>query len=225
MTNVFLQVYLLNAQTHEILKTLRIKTSFYSFLRVVPSRNGECIQGGQDLTGQFHLVCSSLFSHPFFSKLQKSFLLWQSLTAESMKMRKNISLKVLSQAGGHSVQLQATSWLWPPHNPSLANYRHIPQKCNSIHGGSPSSSENLHHWGESRHNTGYATFQGCACLGRRWNERWEKVRGERAPRQKGLCWWLRLGTPSARQWLRTWSTAGSCSESSQDSSRRGKGLI
>lgn len=43
--------------------------------------------------------------------------------------------------------------------------------------------------------------EGCVRLGRRWNEQWEKIL--RTLGQQGLCWWLRLGALSARQWQRT----------------------
>lgn len=115
MTSLFLQVHLLHAQSYEIFKTLR-KNIFLLTFEGTPPGSQECIQGQQDLTGKLHLASISLLSHPFFSRLQKSCLPWQShgecnIYFEFMMMRKNIRLKVLSQGEGYSVQIQATSWL------------------------------------------------------------------------------------------------------------------
>lgn len=88
------------------------------------------------------------------------------------------------------MQLQATSY----------EHKTIPPWKTTSHRSATASMEALPPLLETSTTEGKAdttlamlrSFQGCMCLGRKCNEKREKVL--RAVRQKGLCWWLRPGT-------------------------------
>lgn len=127
-------MHLLNAQSYEILKTLR-KNIFLLTSEGSPSKKlgvGNAFR--EDKISQEN---STWPLSPSFSRLQKSCLPWQpheecNIHFESIRMRNNSRLKALSQVGGYSVQIignqLAMTASLSPHNPSLGNYRHVPQE-------------------------------------------------------------------------------------------------